>query len=72
MRMPSWLAQFRVMAQGAGVICVRVHIAILSDGILAPQNKTAKILYDNIQYVAMHQIMTAPLFELARFRVGGG
>ncbi len=50
-RMPSWLAGCRVKAQGAGVICDRRHITILSDGILAQQNKKEKILSDKIPYV---------------------
>jgi hypothetical protein len=42
-----------------------LHIAALSDGIL-PLFKIDKILSDKVQYVAMHRIMTAPLFELQR------
>ena len=59
------------MAKGAGVICDKLHIAFLSDGILQLLFKNDKILYDKKQYVAVHQIMTAPLFELQRNRVGG-
>jgi len=60
------------MAKGAGVICVKLHIAFLSDGILPLLFKMAKILSDKKQYVALHQIMTAPLFGLQRNWVGGG
>jgi hypothetical protein len=34
------------MAQGAGVICVKLHIAFLSDGILPLLFIIEKILYD--------------------------
>jgi len=60
-----------VVAQGAGVICVKLHNAFLSDGILPLLFIIEKILYDKKQYVAVQQIMTAPLFELQRNRVGG-
>jgi hypothetical protein len=69
--MPSRLARSRVVAQGAGVICDKLHIAFLSDGILPLQFKIEKILSDKKQYVAVQQIMTAPLFALQRSRVGG-
>ncbi|CAB1057923.1 hypothetical protein D1BOALGB6SA_2679 [Olavius sp. associated proteobacterium Delta 1] len=60
-----------VPAKGAGVICDRVYIAFLSDGILPLLFKIDKILYDKKQYVAVHQIMTGPLIELQWNRVGG-
>ena len=61
-----------VQAKGAGVICVKLHIAFLSDGILQLLFKNDKILSDKKQYVAVQQIMTGPLFALQRTRVGGG
>jgi len=60
-----------IPAKGAGVICDRRHIAFLSDGILPLLFKIDKILSDKKQYVAVHQSMPAPLFELQRNRVGG-
>jgi len=59
------------MAPGAGGLCGGVHNAFLSDGILPLLFIIEKILYDKKQYVAVQQIMTAPLFELQRNRVGG-
>ena len=53
------------------MICDKLHIAFLSDGILPLLFKIAKILYDKKQYVAVQQIMTAPLTELQWNRVGG-
>ena len=69
--MPSCIARCRVEAQGAGVVCVKLHIAFLSDGILQLLFKNDKILYDKKQYVAVHQSMPAPLFELQQNRMGG-
>jgi RHS repeat-associated protein len=57
--------------QGAGGICVGLYIVALSDGILPLRLKWIKFCLIRAQYVAMHQIMPAPLLELARSRVGG-
>ena len=55
----------------SGVINDPLHNAFLSDGILPLLLKIEKILSDKKQYVAVHQSMPAPLFELQRNRVGG-
>ena len=68
--MPAWLVRCMVKAKGAGVICDKLHIAFLSDGILPLLFKNDKILYDKKQYVAVHQSMTGPLIELQWNRVG--
>ena len=54
------------------MICVKLHNAALSDGILPLAIKMDKILYDKDQYIAVHLSMPAPLFELQRNRAGAG
>ena len=59
------------MAPGAGMYLWQVTYCLFIGRHFTADIKIEKILSDKKQYVAVHQSMTAPLFQLQRNRVGG-